>query len=157
MNPHDAQSSLDAIRQLQDRSREEVVRHSFARPYVLLAALGLFVMLASTDLQRPWSLAAILLGFGLYVGVGLVRERWASVQRKPSGLEVLFYLGLSAGLMLLFGIFRIVAWALFSVPAHGLWSQGTLAAAAAALMYVAITPLARRGFRVIMRRDSGRG
>lgn len=156
MNPHDAQSSLDDIRRFRDRTRKEIVRQRFARPYVLLAALGLFVGLASLDLQNPWSTAALLLGFGLYLGVGIVQEHRALVHRKPTGPEWLFWAGLLAGLMLLFGVFRIAAWAWFALPAQGLLSQGTLAAAATAATYVAMTPLARRTLQTITRRDGGR-
>ncbi|GAA3072762.1 hypothetical protein GCM10010464_41030 [Pseudonocardia yunnanensis] len=156
MHPHDAQSSLDDIRRLQDRTRQQVVRQSFARSYVLLAALGLLVGLASIDLQNPWRTAAFLLGFGLFVGVGIVHEHRALVQRKPTGLEWLFWVGLSGGIMLLFGIFRIVGWAVFGLQSQGLLSQGAVAAAATAVTYVAITPLIRRAFTVIVLRDGGR-
>lgn len=155
MHPHDAQSSLDDIRRLQDRSREQVVRQSFALARVLLAALGLLLGLASVDLQNPWRTAALLLGFGLFVGVGIVLERRALVQRKPTGLEWLFWVGLSAGLMLLFGVFRIAAWALFGLQSQGLLSQAAVAAAATAVTYVAITPLIRRTFKAIVLRDGG--
>jgi len=156
MHPHDAQSSLDDIRRLEDRTREQVVRQSFALPYVLLAALGLLLGPASIDLQNPWRTAALLLGFGLFVGVGIVHERRALVQRKPTGLEWLFWVGLSAGLMLLFGVFRIAGWALFSLQPQGLLSQAAVAAAATAVTYVAITPLIRRTFKAIVLRDGGR-
>jgi len=156
MHPHDAQSSLDDIRRLQDRTREQVVRQSFALSHVLLAALGLLLGLASVDLQNPWRTAALLLGFGLFVGVGIVLERRALVQRKPTGLEWLFWVGLSAGLMLLFSVFRIAAWALFGLQAQGLMSQAAVAAVATAITYVAITPLIRRAFKRLVLRDAGR-
>ncbi|GAA4569308.1 hypothetical protein [Planotetraspora kaengkrachanensis] len=156
MNPHDVQSSLDDIRRFQDTTRKEIVRQRFARPYVLLAALGLFIGLASIDLQSPWRTATLLLGFGLFAGVGIVQEHRAVVHRKPAGPEWLFWGGMSAGLMLLFGIFRIAAWAWFALPAQGLSSQGTLAAAATAATYVALTPLARRILQKITRRDGAR-
>ena len=156
MHPHDAKSSLDDIRRLQDRTREQVVRQSFTLSYVLLAAVGLLVGLASIDLQNPWGTAALLLGFGLFVGVGIVRERRALVQRKPTGLEWLFWVGLSAGLILLFSVFRIAAWALFGLQPQGLLSQAAAAAVATAVVYVAITPLIRRTFKGIVLRDGGR-
>ena len=156
MHPHDAQSSLDDIQRLQDRTREQVVRQSFALPHVLLAALGLLVGLASIDLQNPWRTGALLLGFGLFVGVGIVHERRALVQRKPTGPEWLFWVGLSAGLMLLFSVFRIAAWALFGLQSQGVLSQAAAAAVATAITYVAITPLIRRAFRRLVLRDVGR-
>ncbi|MBP2708295.1 hypothetical protein JOL79_31410 [Microbispora sp. RL4-1S] len=156
MNPHDAQSSLAGIRHFEDKTRKEIVRQRFARPYVLLAALGLFVALASLDLRNPWSTAALVLGFGLYAAAGVVQEHRALVHRKPTGPEWLFWAGVLAGLMVLFGVFRIAAWAWFAVPARGLLSQGTLAAAATAVAYVALTPLARRAVQRITWRGAGR-
>lgn len=156
MHPHDAQSSLDDIRRLQDTTREQVVRQSFCLSCVLLAALGLLLGLASLDLENPWRTAAFSCGFGLFVGVGIVRERRALVQRKPTGPEWLFWVGLSAGIMLLFGIFRIAAWALFGLQSHGLLSQAAAAAVATAVTYVAVTPLIRRSFKKIVLRDGGR-
>ncbi|GAA1183562.1 hypothetical protein [Pseudonocardia alaniniphila] len=156
MHPHDAQSSLDDIRRLQGRTREQVVRQSFARPNVLLAALGLLVGLASIDLENPWRTVAFLLGFGLFVGVGIVHERRALVKREPAGVEWLFWVGLSAGLMLLFGIFRIAGWVLFGLQPQALLSQAAVAAAATAVAYVAVTPLIRRAFVAVVLRDAGR-
>ncbi|ETK32359.1 hypothetical protein [Microbispora sp. ATCC PTA-5024] len=156
MNPQDAQSSLDEIRRLEGRTRQVLVSQRFARPYVLLAALGLFVGLASLDLENPWRSAALLIGFGLFVGVGIVQEHRALVRRKPTGPEWLFWTGLSAGLMLLFGVLRIAAWAWFGLPAQGLLSQGTVAAAATAATYLAVTPLARRTLTTVTRREGGR-
>ncbi|GAA0363168.1 hypothetical protein GCM10009530_11010 [Microbispora corallina] len=156
MNPQDAQSSLDEIRRLEGRTRQEMVRQKFARPYVLLAALGLFVGLVSLDLENPWRSAALLIGFGLFAGVGIVQEHRALVHRKPTGPEWLFWAGLSAGLMLLFGVLRIAAWAWFALPAQGLLSQGTVAAAATAVTYLAVTPLARRTLITVTRREGGR-
>ncbi|MBE1490686.1 hypothetical protein [Plantactinospora soyae] len=156
MNPRDAQLSLDDIQRLQDKTREQIVRQSVIPPYVPLAALGLFAGLASVDLQNPWRTAALLSGFGLFLGVGIVHEQRALVQRKPTGPEWLFWVGVSAGLMLLFGVFRIAAWAWMALPPEGLLSQGTLAAAATAATYVAITPLIRRTFKKIVLRESRR-
>jgi hypothetical protein len=118
--------------------------------------VGLLVGLASIDLQNPWRIAALLIGFGLFFGVGIVHERRALVRRKPTGLEWLFWVGVSAGLMLLFGVLRIVAWALFSLPPQGLLPQAAAAAAATAATYVALTPLIRRTFEQIVLRDGGR-
>ncbi|MGN9841272.1 hypothetical protein ACTMTI_24400 [Nonomuraea sp. H19] len=157
MNPHDAQSSLDDIRRHQARTREEIVRQSFALPYVLLAALGLFVGFASADLERPWSTVATLCGFGLFAGVGIVRELRASVRRKPTVQEVVFFSGVMIGICMFFGIARIAAWALFDVPAHGLLSQATVAAAATAVAYVAMTPVNRQVLGGIIAHYGGRG
>ncbi|AVT33566.1 hypothetical protein C6361_33605 [Plantactinospora sp. BC1] len=155
MNPNDAQLSLDDIRRMQDRTREQMVRQRFTPTYVPLAAVGLFAGLVSVDLENPWRTAAILLGFGLFLGVGIVQEHRSLVGRKPTALEGLFWAGLATGLMLLFGIARIAAWAWLALPPEGLMSQGTLAAAVTAAAYVAITPLVRRIFRAIVQRGSG--
>jgi hypothetical protein len=155
MNPQDAQRSLDDIRRLQGRTREQIVRQSSTRSYVPFAALGLFAGLASVDLQNPWRTVVLLLGFGLFAGVGIVHEHRALVRRKVTALEGLYWVGLSAALMLLFGAFRIAAWAWLALPAQGLWSQGTLAAAAAAASYVAMAPLIRLALRKIVLHGSG--
>ncbi|MFI6316642.1 hypothetical protein ACIBG8_03945 [Nonomuraea sp. NPDC050556] len=151
MNADHAQDTLEEMRRMQDRTREEIARHAFARSYVLAAALGLFVGFASGDLDRPWNTIALVLGFGLFAGAGVVHEHWALVRRKPKGLELLPYAGLLVVVCVLFGAFRIAAWALFDVPAHGLVSQSVLAAAATALTYLALTPLTRRVFRDVLR------
>jgi hypothetical protein len=156
MHPHDAQSSLDDIQRLQRRTRQQVVRQSFALSHVLLAALGLLVGLASVDLRNPWRTAALVLGFGLFVAVGIVHERRALVQRKPTALEWLFWVGVSGGIMLLFGGFRVAGWALLGLQPQGLLSQSAVAAVATAVVYVALTPLIRRTFTVIVLREGGR-
>jgi hypothetical protein len=89
-------------------------------------------------------------------GDALVIIAVGSERLFPSGPEWLFWVGLSAGLMLLFGIFRIAAWALFGLQPQGLLSQGTAAAAATAATYVAMTPVIRRAFKEIVLRDGRR-
>lgn len=150
MNPHDAQASLDDIRRLQDRTHEEIVRRNFALPYVVAGALGLFIGFGGIDLERPWNTVALLLGNGLFVVVGIVLQHRASVQMKLTAPSVVFYAMLAAGLIVLFIIFRITAWALFDLPAHGLLSQAGVAGAAVAVTYVAITPLVRRAYRALV-------
>ncbi|MEV4063274.1 hypothetical protein [Nonomuraea dietziae] len=153
MNPQDAQSSLDSIRRLQDKTREEIVRQMFPLPYVAISALGILAGFASIDLPRPWSIIGNLLGFGLYAGIGIVYSHWASVRRKPTGQEMGIYLALSAVLLLVFGISRIAAFFLFGVPSHGLLSQAAIAGTVTAVTYVAITPLARQAMKTIMQQD----
>ncbi|MEO3858215.1 hypothetical protein [Acrocarpospora sp. B8E8] len=157
MSPNDAQSTLDDIRRLQDRTRDELVGHNFSLPYALLMALGLFIGFASTDLPRPWNDVACLLGFGLYVGVTIlqqVRQCRSSVRPRslwvPTRLELVFYVGWAVSILLVFAAARTATWAL-DLPA-----QGTVAAAVVALAFVAATPLARRIVKAIMRQDSGR-
>lgn len=157
MNSQDAQSSLDTIRRLQGRTREEIVRQMFPLPCVVISALGLFAGLGSTDLPRPWPTVGSLLGFGLYAGIGIVYAHWASVRRKPTGQEVGVYLALTAVLLLVFGISRIAAFFLLGVPAHGLLSQGAVAGAVTAVTYVAIMPLTRRVMKAIIQQDDKSG
>lgn len=157
MDPHVAQSSLDEIRRLEEATRDEEVRQNFSLPYAAVAALGLFVALASTDLEWPWSVVASTLGFGVYLGVAIVLVRRASVRRNPTSQEWMLYAGLSAGLMIVFGAVRTIGWAVFGLKAHGPLSQGTVAAAVVALIFFASTPLIRRAIRAIMRQDGRRG
>ncbi|NUW46215.1 hypothetical protein [Nonomuraea rhodomycinica] len=155
MNPHDAQASLDAVRRLQDRTRDEIVRQSFSPPFVILAALGLFVAFASTDLERPWNFVGGALGAALYGGIGILREHRACTRRKFIPQELLFHLGLLAFFVVIYSIGRIAAWALLAVPAEGLPSQAMVGAALAAVAYVAATPLNRRALKAIVRQDGG--
>ncbi|MGW4470719.1 hypothetical protein ACWENQ_13690 [Nonomuraea sp. NPDC004354] len=157
MDPQNAQSSLDDIRRLQDKTRDAIVRQMFPLPYVVVSALGIFAGFAAIDLPRPWSIAGTLLGFGLYAGIGIVYAHWASVRRKATSEEVGIYVALTVGLLLVFAVTRIVAFFVFGVPAHGLPSQATVAGAASAVTYVAIIPVARRILKRIVVQDGRRG
>ncbi|TDD12159.1 hypothetical protein [Nonomuraea diastatica] len=157
MNAQNAQSSLDDIHRHQDRTRDEILRRSFALPYVLVAALGLFAAFASGELQRPWSAVANGLGLFLYAGVGIVREHRAPVRRKVTVQDVVHHLGLIAVLIMIYGIARFVVWALFGLPSEGLLSQGTVAAAVMAVAYVASTPVNRRITKATIELGGGRG
>ncbi|MEV4176685.1 hypothetical protein [Nonomuraea sp. NPDC049709] len=150
MNPHDAQNALDDIHRLQDRTREEIVRQSFALPRVIISALGLFVAFATIDLQRPWNFTFMVLGWAVYAGVGIVCEHRASVRRKTTRQEVLFHGGLIACIMVAFGVGRIAAFALFDLPPHGLLSQAAGGAIVAAVVYVAATPVNRSVLKSIV-------
>ena len=157
MDLQDAQSTLNDIRRLQNRTRDELVRHTFALPYMVLMAVGIFVGYASTDLQAPWDDVVLVLGFGLFMGVVIVqhlRMCRASVRPRslwaPTGLELLFYLGWAASPLLLF-LASASATETLDLPA-----QGTLAAAVTALTFVAATPLLRRVAKSLMQRQDGR-
>ncbi|HEY7488479.1 MAG TPA: hypothetical protein VH912_28815 [Streptosporangiaceae bacterium] len=155
MNPHDAQASLDGIHRLQDRTRAEYVRHGFARPYLVISALAMFIVLASFDLPSPWNTAAIGLGGGLAVGSLLVQQRRAPVSRRPTGLELLVCAAMSVGLLLLYVAFSIVA-----AIAHqklGLPAHHTVAAAAITLTTVAAWGRVSRVFEATLRRESRHG
>jgi hypothetical protein len=156
MNPYDAQSSLDDIRRLQDKTRDEYVRQGFALPYVVASAMGLLIWLASIDLERPWNIVANVVGLVLFVGAGIVHPHRATVRRKPGVPDTVLFTGWMFGLMMAFGLFRIVGWTLLDLPAQGFASQATFAAAAVAVTYVATTPLMRRAIRAIIQQDTGR-
>ncbi|MEV4395569.1 hypothetical protein [Nonomuraea sp. NPDC049607] len=155
MNQHDAQFSLDDIHRLQDRTRKQIVQQSFAPPRVAVSALGLFGTLAAIDLPSPWHFVVAALGMLVYVGVGIVYEHRASVRRKATSMEVLFHGGLLAYVMVAFTIGRIVAFALFDLPSHGLLSQSVVGAVVAAVAYVAATPVNRSVLTSIVRRSGG--
>ncbi|MEV8637228.1 hypothetical protein AB0395_36860 [Streptosporangium sp. NPDC051023] len=152
----DAQSTLDDIRRLQDRTHDELVRHAFALPYMLLMALGIFITYASTDLQSPWDDVVLLLGTGLYVGVIIVHTRAklcrASVRPRSisTPLEMVFYLGWAFSPLLAFLASESAAEAL-DLPA-----RGTLAAAVTAVTFVAAMPLTRRIAKAVMRQKNSR-
>ncbi|WP_327108105.1 hypothetical protein [Nonomuraea glycinis] len=157
MNPQDAQASLDSIRRLQDRTREEIARQVFPLPYVIISSLGIFAGFAAADLPRPWLTVGTLLGWGLYAGIGIGYAHWASVRRKPTGQEAGIYVALTIVLLLVFFVSRIGAFALFGVPAYGFPSQAVVAAAVTAVVYIAIVPLVRRALRAVIQRDGRRG
>ncbi|RJL27120.1 hypothetical protein [Bailinhaonella thermotolerans] len=153
MNHLDAQSSLDDIRRLQERTREEHLRHGFRWPYLLAVPLALFLALGSTDLGRPWSTLLPGAGLALSVALATMNERRASVRRRLTTAEFLFHTGTVLAAVVLFGVLRVAAWVVFGLPDEGALSQGVVAAAGAALAYAAATPLIRRGARAIMRRQ----
>jgi hypothetical protein len=150
MFPHDAQASLDTIRRLQGRSIDESVDHGFARTYVLLSALIAFVMFASFDLPGPWNGFAIALGLGLAAMVSATCRRRVRVQRKPSGLELLFYLGAAIVFLVACVAFQVAA--AVSAWKLGMPAQHTVAAAATALAIVVTARPGRRVFKAVARR-----
>ncbi|MEV0630134.1 hypothetical protein [Nonomuraea wenchangensis] len=156
MNPHDAQSALDDIRRLQDTTRNEIVRRSFAMPRVIVVALGLFINFALIDLGSPWQFIGLAVGFGLFVGVGVLYEYRAAVRRQPTAREGMYHLMVLIGVFMVFVAGRVLAFALFDAPAHGLMSQAMAGAVAAALAYVAATPVNRRVMRSLVRQSGGR-
>ncbi|MGW0809130.1 hypothetical protein [Nonomuraea sp. NPDC002799] len=151
MYPHDAQYSLDQIHHLQDRTRDELVRHNFALPYMFLLALGIFVAYGSGDLQPPWDDIGCVLGLGLYMGVVIVQQlRMCRAAVRPRRLwvptlrESLFYVGWGISPLLVFLASGFAAGAL------GLTARATLAAGVTALTFVAATPLIRRVAKAAM-------
>ncbi|MFC4588201.1 hypothetical protein [Sphaerisporangium corydalis] len=158
MNAQDAQTALHDIRRLQDKTRDELARQLFSLPYMALMAVGLFIGYASSDLPGSWDDVAVVLGFGLFIGVVVVqhlRMCRASVRPRflwvPERLELVFYLSWAASPLVFFLVARWVAEAL------GLPATDTLAAAVTALAYVAATPLFRGIVKSIMQRQDGRG
>ncbi|WP_438295976.1 hypothetical protein [Streptomyces sp. HUAS TT7] len=106
------------------------MRHGFSRPYVLVAALGLFTAFASFDLPSPWNTLALLVGNGLTLGGLYVHQRRAPVRMRCNGRETLFGVAMALPLVLLFGTLAIAAYFL------GLPAWRTVAAAVTALAYV---------------------
>ncbi|MGW0199463.1 hypothetical protein [Nonomuraea sp. NPDC003201] len=144
MNPQDAQASLDQIRAFQDKTREEMVRKIFPWSFVIISALALFAMFTSIDLDQPWSALARGLGLAVFIGVGLLYSLGISVQPKPVLPMIGVMIGVTPFLFVFFVIGRIVGFALFGLPAHGFLSQAMVGGALAALVYIAVMPVARR-------------
>lgn len=145
MNPDEARSSLDDIRRLQNRTRDEYIRQGTSLPSVLLVSLGLFVVFASFDLPDPWDLVAVLLGDGLILAVVVVGYARARVHRKPAGNEVVFILAMSVYVIMAFVAFLI------AVRLLGLPVPYTIAGAATALGCVASARPVRRVYEKIVR------
>jgi hypothetical protein len=147
MTSPDPQTSVEEIRRLQDRTRDEYVRHGFSRPYLLVTALAVFVMFASSDLPRPyWNNAVAVLGAALIVGGLVVHQRRAAVRRRPTALEVLFSVGLGIVLMVICSVCLGVTHT-FDLPA-----PNTIAAAAIGLVVLCGANLTRPVFAAIVRR-----
>ncbi|WP_346047289.1 hypothetical protein [Actinomadura chokoriensis] len=145
MDPDGARRSLDTMRRMQDRTREEYLRQSFARPGVLLIGLGLFIVCASFDLPGWWDTVAMAVGDALILAVIAFGCARASVHRKPSGAELVFMLAASAYLIAGFVTLQVVA-RLVEFPA-----PYTIAAAVTALTFVALTRPMRRVYATILR------
>ncbi|TDC58199.1 hypothetical protein E1281_02350 [Actinomadura sp. KC345] len=149
MNPEEARSSLDDIHRLQERTRDEYVRHSFARSYMLLSALGLFVAVASLDFPQPWQIVVFLVGEGILVASALVQRRRAPVQRKPTVPEVMFQVAMGViliGAFIAYSIASALGAFAFDLPV-----QHTITGAALALTALAVAVPVRRLFGSIVR------
>jgi hypothetical protein len=144
---YDPQASLDHIRRLQDRTRDEYVRQGFARPNVVAVAVALFVAIASRDLPGPWDGGVSLLAVGALVGMAIVHARRAPVRRTSSASEVLLLLGAAAALLAALVGFVAAAHAL-DLPA-----PYTFAAAALALTSIVVAQWTRRAFAAVVRRQ----
>ncbi|CND45123.1 Uncharacterised protein [Mycobacterium tuberculosis] len=145
MDLDEARRSLDTVRLMQGRTREEYIRQGFARPGVLLIALGLFLVCASFDLPGRWDTVAMLLGDALILGVIAGGCARASVHRRPGGAELVIVLAASACLIAGFVTLQIVA-RLVGLPA-----PYTIAAAVTALAFVAFMHPMRRVYSKIVR------
>ncbi|MEV4580511.1 hypothetical protein AB0K16_45530 [Nonomuraea jabiensis] len=144
MNPQDAQASLDQIRALQDRTREEMVRKIFPWPFVIVSALGLFAVFTSIDLGQPWDSLARGLGLAVFMGSGLLHAFRITVLPRPTALMIAILIGITPVHFVAFVIGRIAGFSLFGLPAHGFLSQAMAGGALAAVVYIAIMPLASR-------------
>jgi hypothetical protein len=81
MDPDGARRSLDTMRRMQDRTREEYLRQSFARPGVLLIGLGLLLVCASFDLPGRWDTVAMAVGDALILGVIAIGRVYSKILR----------------------------------------------------------------------------
>ena len=147
---YDPQASLDDIRRMQDRTREEYVRHGFDRPHVLAVAVALFVAIASRDLPNPWDSVVNLLAVGALVAMAIVHARRAAVRRHPGRAELLLSLGAIVALLAALAGFVAAARALdLPVP-------NTFAAAALALTSVVTAQWTKPACMAIVRRSDPR-
>jgi hypothetical protein len=144
---YDPQASLDDIRRMEDRTRDEYVRHGFARSNVVAVAVLLFIAIASRDLPNPWDGVVSLLAVGALVALAIVHARRAAVRRNPSGLELLLLLGASGALLAALVGFVAAARALDLPAPH------TFAAAALALTSVVAARWTRRAYAAVVRRQ----
>jgi hypothetical protein len=150
MANYDAQASLNDIRRMQDRTRDEYVRHGFARSYVIAVAVVLFVAVAARDLPSPWDGGVSLLAVGVLVAMAVVQARRAAVRRQPGGLEVLVLVGAAAALLAALTGFVAASRAL-DLPA-----PYTMAAAALALTSVVAARWTRLVYAAAVRRQDRR-
>lgn len=150
MNSNDAQAALADVQRMQERSRDEYVRHQYAWPYMLLTALGIFVALASSDLPSPWSTVAFLAGEAVLIGAAVLQRRRAPVQRKANAPEGLFVVGTAGAVLVAYIAFNIVA--SLGVLSFGLPAPRTFAAAGVALLFLVLAGPSRRIFQSVVRR-----
>ena len=78
------EASLDDIRRMQDRTRDEYVRQGFRPRTVIAVAVALFIVVAAGDLPEPWDAVVSLLGAAALVALAVVNMRRATVRRRPS-------------------------------------------------------------------------
>jgi predicted permease len=144
---YDLQASLDDIRRMQDRTREEYVRHGFARSYVIAVAVGLFVVIASRDLPHWWDSVVSLLGVGALIALAVVNGRRATVRRRAGRSEVV--------ILVVAGVVLLGALAGFLAAAHGLDlpAPNTWAGAALALSSIVISEVTGKAYAAAVRRQ----
>ncbi|WP_405525742.1 hypothetical protein OG592_40710 [Streptomyces avidinii] len=147
MTSYDAQTALNAVHHRQEQTFDAYTRHANSRPYVIVAALGLFAVCASFDLPSPWNTAAVLAGNALTLGGLFVHHRRAPVRRKTVGPEAMFYAAIAVLLLALFWTVAIAAHFL------GLPARYTLAAAVTALTAVVASYALRPLVGTIVRRN----
>ncbi|MEV5829266.1 hypothetical protein AB0L25_27265 [Spirillospora sp. NPDC052242] len=150
MNTDDARSALADVHRMQERTRDEYVRHQFAWPYTLLTALGIFVALASSDLPSPWSTLVFVVGEAVLIGGAVLQRRRSPVKRKANGPEGLFVFGTAVAVIIAYIAFNIVA--SLGVLSFGLPAPRTFAAAGVALLVLVLAGPSRRVFQSVVRR-----
>ena len=144
----DPQTALDQIRRMQDHTRDEYVRHGFSLPQVLMAALGLFVVVAARDLPEPWGTVVSLGAVAVLVLMAVVHTRRAAVRRQAGAAELALLAGASVALLIAIVALPAAAEAL-ELPA-----PNTIAAAVIALLSIVIARGTRAAFATVVRREA---
>ncbi|WP_438486838.1 hypothetical protein [Streptomyces sp. S186] len=150
MTSYDAQAALDAIRERQEQTREEYVRHNYSGAQGLLTALAVFAIGSAIDLPSPWSLAGRIAAGVLIAGGMVVQYRRARVRRRPTRAERVFTAWVVAAVLTVF-IAALVAARLTELPVPSVPAAGVAAVATLVATY-ATRPIARR-----LARREGRG
>jgi hypothetical protein len=142
-----AEASLDDIRRMQDRTREEYVDQGFARRSVVAVAVALLIVVAARDLPDPWDGVVGLLAAGALVAMAVTNVRRATVRRHPGRRELLLLLGAAAALLAAIVGIRAATHAL------GLPAPHTVAGVMVALMSIVAAQRVRRAYAAVVRQE----
>jgi peptidoglycan/LPS O-acetylase OafA/YrhL len=141
------EASLDHIRRMQDRTRDEYVRQGFTRRSVIAVAIALFVAVASRDLPNPWDGVVSLLAAATLVTMAVVNVQRARIRRRAGRLELGVLAGAAAALL------AVLLGAQALTEALDLPAPYTIAGAAVALLSVAAAPGFRRAYAAAIWRE----
>ncbi|MFH9012401.1 hypothetical protein ACH4C6_13555 [Streptomyces sp. NPDC017943] len=151
MTSDDAQAALDDIRRRQDQTRHAYARQGFSRPVVLIAASMIFLVCLSFDLPTPWNGAMIVPLALLAAAQWVLHRRSSAVRRRPSAVEQVFALAVTA---ILIGTFMGLSAA---ASAAGAPAPHTLAGVVLALASVPGAQWTRSLFEALVRKEGRRG